>query len=97
MPGVARLGDMSTGDPCGAPPRPNAAASPNVFVNNIPAHRLGDAWSPHACPGSPPHGATTVSGSSTVFVNNIPVARIGDAISCGSTIATGSADVIAGG
>ena len=93
---AARLGDLSTSDPCGAPPRPNTAGSPNVFINNLPAHRLSDPWAPHACPGSSPHGAVTASGSSTVFINNLPAARLSDAISCGSSIAMGSPNVLFG-
>ena len=93
---VARLVDVSTADPCGAPPRPNVQGSGDVFVNGMPAHRLGDAWAPHACPKDPPHPAVTASGSSTVFVNGLPLARLSDAISCGSTIAQGSGDVFAG-
>ena len=97
MPAVTRKGDLSTADPCGAPPRPSIQGSPNVYVNNIPAHREGDAWQPHACPGSSPHNATLQSGSPTVFVNNQPIGRVGDPISCGSTVAAGSPNVSADG
>ncbi len=96
---VARLGDLSTPDPCLAPPRPSAAGSGNVYVNGLPAHRLGDQWSPHACllpVPQPPHQAVTASGSGTVYVNGIPLARVGDLISCGSVIAAGSGNVFAG-
>ena len=95
MPGVARIGDASTADPCGAAPRPSSSASPNVYVNSKNVHRLGDAWVPHACPNSSPHGAVTSSGSGTVFVNGKPIARAGDSISCGSTIAGKSDNVFA--
>lgn len=97
MPAVCRLGDKSTQDPCGAPPRANNAASGNVFTNNKGTHRKGDSWELHACPNAGMHDATTSGGSSTVFVNGKPIARIGDAISCGSTIAEGSGNVFAGG
>jgi len=97
MPAVTRLGDNSTGDPCGAPPRPSSGASGDVFVNSIAVHRQGDSWAPHACPSSPPHGATLSSGSSTVYVNGKQIGRIGDPISCGSSVAVGSGDVFAGG
>lgn len=93
---VARLGDTSTPDPCGAPPRPNIVGSGDVFVNGLSAHRLGDDWAPHACPSSPPHPATMAAGSGSVFVNGMPLARLGDGISCGSTIAVGSGNVFAG-
>ena len=100
---VARMLDLSTVDPCGAPPRPNTEGSGNVFVNNIPVHLMGMLWAKHACPGSSPHPSppfvfdSTVSGSSSVFVNGIPLARMTDPISCGSVIGAGSGNVFAGG
>jgi len=97
MPAVTRLGDYSTGDPCGAPPRPSSEGSGDVYANGIPVHRENDAWEPHACPGSSPHGATLLAGSGTVFANGKQLGRIGDPISCGSTVDTGSGDVFAGG
>ena len=96
MPGIVRVGDNSTGDPCGAPPRATSAGSGDVFVNGIPAVRVGDPYELHACPASPPHESAASAGSGTVFVNGIPVHRIGDAIGCGSTAAVGSGDVNAG-
>ena len=96
MPPVTRLGDLSTADPCGAPPRPNSAASGDVFTNGKGTHRQSDAWVPHSCPSASPHDASTESGSSTVFVNGKQCARIGDPVSCGSTIAQGSANVFSG-
>jgi len=96
MPGIIRIGDMSSSDPCGAPPHPPVAGSSNVFVNGIPAVRVGDPYDSHSCPASPPHSSAAASGSATVFVNGIPVHRIGDSISCGSTASNGSADVSAG-
>lgn len=97
MPGIVRIGDVSTSDPCGAGPHPPVAGSGNVLVNGIPAVRVGDAYASHACPSSPPHGSVAASGSGTVLVNGIPVHRIGDDISCGSKGNSGSGNVIAGG
>ncbi len=88
---------MSTPDPCGAPPHPPIVGSGNVFINGIPAVRVGDAYAPHACPASPPHGSVAASGSGSVFVNGIPVHRIADDVSCGSKGLNGSANVFAGG
>lgn len=96
MAGVSRLGDLSTTDPCGAPPRTSSSASPDVFTNGIKTHRQTDSWEPHSCPSSAPHDAVTVSGSSAVFVNGKQISRIGDPISCGSTIAQGSSNVFSG-
>lgn len=95
MTNVSRKGDLSTGDPCGAPPRGSSQGSPNVFTNKIETHRATDAWLPHACPSSAPHGATTSNGSPNVFVNGLKIARVNDPISCGSTIAAGSPNVFA--
>ena len=94
MPGAARLGDTCTGHD-GWPPRPNDSASSDVFINGKGAHRQGDHWVTH-CRRRRCHDSTCACGSSTVFVNGKPLARIGDAIACGSTIASGSSDVIAG-
>ena len=86
---MSLLGHIDTGhDAC--PPRPNNEASPDVFVDGIPVHRVGDGWSAHGCDDHPPHGATTVSGSSFVFINGQPSSFIGSAVSCGSSIAQGS-------
>lgn len=96
MPAVARLSDPCTGHGC-FPPRGNSGASSNVFVNGRGAHRQGDAYPPHACPGCAPHSGALAGGSSTVFVNGKPLGRIGDAVSCGGSVAAGSSNVSAGG
>jgi uncharacterized Zn-binding protein involved in type VI secretion len=97
MPAVCRLGDIGTGHSCW-PPRPNDQGSPNVFVNNLPAHRQGDHWVAHCCCKIPQtHDSVLAAGSSTVYVNGKQLGRIGDPIACGSSVATGSPDVFAGG
>ncbi len=100
MPAVARLGDTCTGHEC-FPPRSSTEGSPNVFCNGLPVHRVGDGWAVHTCthPEVPhgSHGGVLASGSSKVFVNGQPIGRIGDAVSCGSSVATGSSNVFAGG
>lgn len=91
MPAVTRQGDLCTGHgPCR--PRPSITGSPNVSVNGIPAHRLGDGWSRHCT-----HTSVLGSGSRNVSVNGRPLGRVGDAVACGSLVATGSANVSAGG
>jgi len=95
MPAVARLGDTCTGHGC-FPPRANDEASPDVFVNSLGAHRVGDHWQTHCC-GPSCHDSVLANGSSTVFVNGKPLGRIGDAIACGSAVASGSGNVFAGG
>ena len=66
--------------------------SPNVFVNDAPAVRVGDKTE---C------GDVAAEGSSSVFVNGRPVHRIGDATAghddfFPTTAETGSKDVISG-
>jgi uncharacterized Zn-binding protein involved in type VI secretion len=95
MPGACRLGDVCSGHGC-FPSRPNTSASPNVFVNGIPSHRQSDSWAVHCCP-PPCHGGSLAAGSSTVYVNGLQKGRIGDPVSCGSSVASGSSNVIVGG
>ena len=99
MPAAARLGDMCTGHGCW-PPRPNVQGSPNVFINGKPAHRVGDAWAEHCCVVEDEllcHSSVLRSGSSSVFINGKSAGRVGDAVYCGSSVASGSADVFIGG
>lgn len=96
MPPAARLGDPTAhGTPLGPGP-----GSPDVFIDGMPAFRVGDF---HACPlmvGWVPHVGGTVSmGSTTVMINGVPAARRGDTITeSGSpnTIAGGSTTVLIG-
>lgn len=65
MNGAARLGDiLSDGDVI-------VMGSGNVFINGMPAVRVGDATSGHGC--FPP--TTIATGSTTVFVNGLPMVR----------------------
>lgn len=95
MPAAHRYRDVCTGHGCW-PPRPNAQASPDVFLNGLGAHRVGDAWEVHCC-GPACHGSVQAAGSPTVFVNGRALARVGDAVACGSACATGSPDVFVNG
>ena len=97
MAAVVVQGSASTGDPCGAPPRPPSSFSGDVSAEGKSVVRQGDAYAAHACPGSPPHGASASAGSSTVNVNGKPAHRNGDAISCGSVGANGVSTVNIGG
>jgi uncharacterized Zn-binding protein involved in type VI secretion len=90
---VARSGDICSGHGC-FPPRPSVTGSETVFIDNLPAHRVGDLWKDHTCVSV--HDSVLAQGSSTVFVNGRNIGRIGDLIACGSTIATGSQTVFAG-
>lgn len=88
-----RYADLCTGHDAHMP-RINFQGSTNVFINNRPAHRIGDAWPDH--PNTAAHTTVMGTGSTTVFANNRPLARIGDLVSCGSLAATGSSNVFAG-
>lgn len=94
MPAVTRLGDADVAH-CSGMVR--AAASGNVFVNDIGVSRQGDPNSGHVLPGSPcpGHSAPISAGSSTVFVNNKQIGRVGDP-TC-TAVAAGSPNVFAGG
>ena len=100
MPAATRLGDICTGHAC-FPSRNSIAGSSNVFVNGIPWHRQNDGWSVHCCTHPDvPHGchdSVLASGSKTVYVNGKQAGRIGDPVACGSSVATGSKNVFAGG
>ena len=93
-PPAHRLGDLCRGHCFNV--RPNNEASPNVFINRIPAHRRGDGWPIHCC-GDSCHDSVTVGGSSSVFINRRCATRIGDALSCGDACNTGSPNVFIGG
>lgn len=93
---AVRLGDVCTGHDC-HPARPNNSASPNVYINGLGAHRVGDSWAPHACPPpAPAHSSVLKAGSPSVFVNGLSLGRVSDPIVCGSVCAEGSPDVFVG-
>jgi uncharacterized Zn-binding protein involved in type VI secretion len=105
MPGIGRLGDKSNcpadAHGCIACPHPTIGpavqGSPDVFVNNRPALRVGDKGIHAACCG--PNTWTAATGSATVFINNKPVHRQTDTDThCGGVgqLVEGSTDVIAG-
>jgi len=97
MPAATRLGDTCTGHGPW-PARANTSASPDVFVNGRGWHRAGDGWAVHCRPGPDPacHSSALGAGSASVFVNGSPAGRVGDAVACGSSAASGSANVFAG-
>lgn len=91
---AAKVGDIGT-DHDGFHPTAITAGSPDVFIDGIPAARVGDPLAPHDKPNNPPHPRTIASGSSTVFVNGKPLAITGGAVDCGGVI-IGSGTVIVG-
>jgi uncharacterized Zn-binding protein involved in type VI secretion len=82
---------------CSTPMRD--VCSGNVFVNSIGISRQGDNNTPHLKPPGPcpTHAAPITTGSTTVFINGKGCGRIGDGITACTSVATGSANVFAGG
>lgn len=96
MPAVTRIGDADVAH-CSGMVR--AQGSGNVFVNNIPVSRQGDANTVHLKPGDPcpAHASPIAAGSGTVKVNNKGCGRVGDGLSGCTSVAAGSPNVFAGG
>ena len=65
--------------------------APTVFIEGIPAARMGDMAT---CTGPPD---TIVQGSSTVLIEGMPAARMGDMTAHGGQIVAGSPTVMIGG
>lgn len=92
---AARRGDLCSGhDDCGA--RPAQRGSADVTINDKAALRRDDPFVPHGGAQSAPHPGKVKGGSATVTINDLPAARAGDSIDCGSSIHTGSGDVLIG-
>lgn len=92
--GMSRLGDITTGHGCHAPVI-GATASPNVMVNKMPAHKVGDTTVPHTC-GTDVHPDVMSVGAATVMVNGSPAMKIGGLLTPGGTMAEGSHNVFIG-
>ncbi|TNH92862.1 type VI secretion system PAAR protein [Aeromonas sobria] len=91
---AAKVGNIGT-DHDGFYPTPITAGSPDVFIDGIPAARVGDPLAPHDKPNHPPHPRKIASGSSTVLVNGKPLAMTGSSVDCGGVI-IGAGTVIVG-
>lgn len=89
---VVREGDVCTGHG-GYPSRGCSQGSPDVFVNGLPVHRVGDKWDHHD-DGNGSHDAIMLEGANGVYVNGRPIAMTGCEISCGSKTHQGSDDVL---
>lgn len=106
MPGAGRLGDKAQApvDAHGCPACPHNATGPaiigcpTVFINNMPALRVGDQGIHAACCG--PNVWVAAMGSTTVIIGGMPAHRFGDMTAhCGGVgwLVEGSLDVIIGG
>ena len=87
---IVRLTDIA-GHGCWGPHTP-ASASPDVYINGIPALRKGDPYEPHCCPGANCHSGNA-NGSNNVFINGRSAQKVGDPVTCGSVMIQGSGDV----
>lgn len=96
MPKVTRQEDNTTGHGCFVPRPGSAQASSDVFAEQSPIVRVGDAYPAHICPSIPAvHGGSLSSGSPNVFVNDRAMGRTGDSISCGDRTSQGANTVFA--
>lgn len=83
MYGSVRLGvDKSTGHGCFAPVVP-VTASIDVYVDQIAAVRLSDAYQVHCCPKKGCHAPIVKMGSRTVYANQLQECRSKDPMTCG--------------
>jgi uncharacterized Zn-binding protein involved in type VI secretion len=90
MPAIARVTDLCTGHGlCG--PRPADSGRPSVLANGLQVHCVGDHWSIHCM-----HDSFLLTGSSTVLINGVGVGRVGDQVECGSSVMTGSHNILIG-
>jgi uncharacterized Zn-binding protein involved in type VI secretion len=100
MPAVARVGDPASinHETCSVEAQAETG-SPNVFINGIACHRVGDVNTSHteSAPNCNPHSTALVVGSGSVFINGISAARVSDTYACGSHLISGSPNVFAGG
>ena len=81
---MSRIGDITTGHGCHAPSI-GITASANVIINGLPAHKVGDAFSPHTC-GNDVHGDVAVQGSVKVIINGTGAMRLGDVLAPGGAL-----------
>lgn len=84
-PSIVLLGDIGT-DHDGFHPSAVIAASPDVFLDNKPVARQGDALEPHDKPNNPPHPRSIAAGVGSVLVNGKPIAVTGKPVDCGGVV-----------
>lgn len=90
---MSRKPDITTGHGCWAPSK-GITASTNVFINGLPAHKVGDTFTPHTC-GKDVHSDVASVGATKVFVNGSPAMRLGDQLSPPALMAQASWSVFA--
>lgn len=83
MPAVARVTD--TGSYHGPYPDSDVIeGSPNMDVNSLPVHRVGDALESH------PHERHLAKGSGSTDINSKDIGIVTSPVDCGGFIVTGS-------
>jgi uncharacterized Zn-binding protein involved in type VI secretion len=92
---ASRKGDIGSGHGCFTP-SPSMEGSEDVFINGMPAMRVGDAFIAHGCNTCSPHNRKAAKGSASVNINGKPAVRVGDGIDCGGSLQTGSGNVFIG-
>jgi len=95
MAAVSVIGDLGSGHGLFLARPSISGGSPNVLVNKVSVLIVGSLFAIHT-DGNTAHPGTLSAGSSKVLVNGVGIGRVGDTISCGSTVAIGSATVLAG-
>lgn len=81
---MSRIGDITTGHGCW-PPSVGITASPNVIIDGLNAHTVGDEFTPHTC-GKDVHSDKAVKGATKVFINGKPAFRLGDMLQPGGAL-----------
>lgn len=89
---IVRLMDPSPPCPLNSPTSVSSA-SPNVFVEGMPAARHGDSIIPHPLGCG---GGTIISSASKTFVNGRLIALNGDSTTCGGSVVSGASKTFAG-
>lgn len=93
MPGVTRLGDISTGCAC-CGPVPAVMGYGTVLTNGRPTVTVGMYWNSHGC-SECSHPIFTIVGNPTVLVGGKPIVTQGCVLSDGGVVALGSGNVMA--
>jgi len=81
---MSRLPDLTTGHGCYAP-TVGTTASLNVMINGLPAHKVGDTFTPHTC-GTDVHPDVATVGSTKVIINGTAAMRLGDVLAPGGAL-----------
>jgi uncharacterized Zn-binding protein involved in type VI secretion len=101
MPAAARsngvdavLSFTGTGRNCGSPIiTSTGTGDSNVFINGIPAVKLGNIVAPHPAGGCGLDASPLTTGSDVVFINGMKAGRIADRYTADNIIISGSTNI----